>query len=791
MSYSLDFDYSKIFTKDILETRSNIDEFLHIVTDVDENPKSIHAFLPKLCSAVFGSREKRGWLHRRLTRQEEKAIYDLLRPSSRLFKAIVRFHTERNLLYEILPDRLPRSIQNSLTSNSYDTLPNYYRGKVQFADSNLNQTNSSLSGNVKNDGVKLMFNMLEYYLFCFCYVMTVDFPNQGTSQWSKPAVMPETNDMYSLHNNVGSFPQTMDNNAQYQHNMQAQNVYIELLHGYMEYFIPYGPQKEKTQRDGEKIQRPSYNIFTDSNVNFSGMKNVESSLALSEFFVGTVSELWFKYSERFEGTRGRRASFSSINQRPSVDLLQCISDFINHLIGADLRFSFAPTEGKLWDSDDGEFYLLVKKTAYHTLHPHLYQFLKSSMSWWLLDDTFTNIVDIWLNYISPWGSTGPADKDKVLSKDWIPFILDNFLFYTEIFRRFLERAADLEIAEPVDLDGDRKYYGAHPSQGVIAKLSPKSNVRMIRRVLKLFRTIGLHEYLRGIELFIMSPDYASSYPTNLYRHQNSQFPQADPLAQFGLDSKLLSMYGATVRQHINNLEGPQFEYKPIFHDSTKDTIKILIAKITVALEKRNKILNPEAQPAHHESQSLYHKIFDFTKKAVQGNDEEAWKGSLVRQKARLETILRLIGELFDITDKDWQDLNLSPSLANLQITPGVQTPEFFSEDPTHLTQRGRTQVKLGLRKCSKYDVPIIGDRGDLIVRSYESATLVDLTRWLDMHADHYYKELIRYLIEQKQIQVPQSLRTFPFSFRFFAAYPNLLFLFISWLFYRIFCFIFF
>lgn len=77
------------------------------------------------------------------------------------------------------------------------------------------------------------------------------------------------------------------------------------------------------------------------------------------------------------------------------------------------------------------------------------------------------------------------------------------------------------------------------------------------------------------------------------------------------------------------------------------------------------------------------------------------------------------------------------------VAPGVFAPEVQASNTLRLTRRGREQVKLGLRKSAKEDVPIVkSNRAQRIYYTDESPLLVYLLMMLAGHLEQLVKALI-------------------------------------------------
>ncbi|KAJ3120347.1 hypothetical protein HK098_004670 [Nowakowskiella sp. JEL0407] len=60
-----------------------------------------------------------------------------------------------------------------------------------------------------------------------------------------------------------------------------------------------------------------------------------------------------------------------------------------------------------------------------------------------LTESFDRVVEIWLFYLTPW--TRNFSTEEVISDEWIPYIKDNYLFYTQLLQIFVERSLDFDF----------------------------------------------------------------------------------------------------------------------------------------------------------------------------------------------------------------------------------------------------------------------------------------------------------------------------------------------------------
>ncbi|KAJ3033795.1 hypothetical protein HDU99_010777, partial [Rhizoclosmatium hyalinum] len=166
--------------------------------------------------------------------------------------------------------------------------------------------------------------------------------------------------------------------------------------------------------------------------------------------------------------------------------------------------------------------------------------------------------------------------------------------------------------------------------------------------------------------------------------------------------------------------------------------------------------------------------------------------------AKLYGLSKLTVEVFGVREEDRAaieagvvgggdgELNSSPTGGSLQwglrseedeqdaysteLMPGVITPDLYAKDKNrHVTNAGREQIRLGLRKCDPRDVPVYqSPRVEKLVMSYEYEWIVKLTGWIAKVFDVQYARL-----REKYPQLPADAGLH--WLRFFAAKQNLLF----------------
>ncbi|KAJ3077920.1 sphingomyelin phosphodiesterase 4, neutral membrane (neutral sphingomyelinase-3), partial [Quaeritorhiza haematococci] len=391
------------------------------------------------------------------------------------------------------------------------------------------------------------------------------------------------------------------------------------------------------------------NIFTVSESDYGLARRLDICLAISEFVVGTFVDLWLGQNDYFDLQQGVNSVPTTLNRniipgtpsatspskspaaastsssssssfaippvyiQPSPQQMRCLALLVRHLVGLDLRFGYRSGDlggvgsgGGLLDIGVEDAYVAAKRTAYQSFRTKLYWFLRLAFKHWPMDDSFSMVVDLWLTYITPWRAVNPeqagyrqsgAPSDDVITDDWLSFIMDNFMFYTRIFRAFMERAVHFNIlaaARPSSLtSGGTSLVGSSSSASAISPLlsSPSSSssarggvgsssslprgasvpgtgaapdpgttpagtpykmariqqqLQLLEKVFKVFaRTEGLLDVLRGMENALFSLDaFAAPYHHNNGFDATGTSPRSRTSSAYGGGSGGASTLGA-------------------------------------------------------------------------------------------------------------------------------------------------------------------------------------------------------------------------------------------------------
>ncbi|KAI8809845.1 mitochondrial-associated sphingomyelin phosphodiesterase-domain-containing protein [Cladochytrium replicatum] len=371
------------------------------------------------------------------------------------------------------------------------------------------------------------------------------------------------------------------------------------------------------------------NVYTIGDMDFGVSRGVQSALDMSEFVTGTLIELWLCQNDYLELTTSSnprvrmnphggsgdgeseggmsdvprsswadpKFSLDSATQAfipPSPQQLRCIQILVRHVVSLDLK----QAKPYVRDADyrrsglaSPDVYSVTRKNMYRALHQKLYWFLNLCFQTVPFSDGFEQIVDIWLTYITPWKVSGDARRgrlldDDVVTEEWIPFILDNFLMYTYLFRVFLSRAVQLDLVSATRPPNQTTSSSGGPAPSGSGK--EKTHLNILEKVLQTFtKSRNLLSILREVENALLSLDVTGLSAAGGMLPMGLRTPTASPSPMFAMAaaasgiggnsmlasgrggsgySQMLVNSGPLVRHLLMTLE-KRTEYVPVFQVS--------------------------------------------------------------------------------------------------------------------------------------------------------------------------------------------------------------------------------
>ncbi|KAF8976861.1 sphingomyelin phosphodiesterase 4, neutral membrane (neutral sphingomyelinase-3) [Entomortierella lignicola] len=758
---------------------ANLTNHLNQCFDSDVHAKSFFEFLPRLCQILYGSKESRGWLHLPLSKAEEDPLYELIRPRGVLMRFLLSRYTDSGFIYEMVPDSLPKRTQSKLDPTQYLTLPPIYLSRVNLVKT-ITAVGTTQKTMAQITKVNLNFNMLEYFLFYFAYALTLDdddaqgrgmrrtdpkmaFKIQGPPVGAPPAGASRPSDWAS-----GNPPKAPVSRV------LVDGSFFNLFHQYLHYFIP-APERPKdapnSSTDTDASQRP-LSVFNDQAIENSADRQ-QTQLSISEFFIGTLVELWLGQNDKSVDNRTIRYV------QPGADIAECISVLVSHLyahdasayvLGGDLVPShIIDSTGKSVLNLAG----MARRSAYQYIRPQLYTFLQLGLQFWPLDNTFPSLVNTWMIWITPWryGRRDPSVTGDIVSEKWQPFIFDNLLFYTALLELYMPRLS-------------------HAPQTSRSTTPPtpmtlKMELRSIQRVMKVFKAENLKEILKVAEQAIVWPENFSDSSHAVFESLSEGNPLGASSARPDATSVFLSSMVNALQRQIQQLEGQQYKYEALFlvEGPGRSKIRMILTKLgnavdirqerLAALEAKNKLA--AEQKGFSALTSTIRSMLVQPAPATVSQDPPAYMSEL----KGLRDTMALVGEVFDLLpsvvtsfEKQHQGTQDRGSTLTAEQLEAL-IPPLEEEESVGLLgpEKQRKYVPRGLVKRSVEDVKPLGPRAEQIVLTYESEFLVKLTRRAENYLTPKWQSTIHGI--GSFIPLPQRVVSSKVYLRWLASIPNL------------------
>ncbi|KAI9289364.1 hypothetical protein BC943DRAFT_314186 [Umbelopsis sp. AD052] len=738
-------DLTTLNYNDIIGTCNRLKSFFaqytSIIIDASNGiAKTFHAQLPKILAEIFGSSTKRGWLQIATTKQEDKAVYELLEPNGPFFTCILQMQYQRHFAYEILPNKLPANIQAFFKPSAYHLLPPIYSDRMQiyspeqmsFTDSSnpfrqLSASQAAMGRRIAGAStgitdIKLTFSAYEFFIFNFLHGAIW---NTYKQELAKP--FPHMTFPTQAFGQRHAFPPSKP--AQPQPKCMLNTMYAPLLEAYVAWALP---------------------------TSAGGMKSRKEE---SNFFFQAASEVWVN------------ETIPSYGQRLADEVLFCIATLSRATMQQDLRK--ATSVGKFHSNSD------VISFAYTSMKDCMYIWLKEAIKNWPLEDSFLEIVNLWSIWAAPWRFGDPArseadDKTKPIDEGWGLYIAHNFLFYHTLVELLLLRSAKYGYAE----NAPRYHYvirsiaTRHRDNG-----SVKGEVRSLLRLVNVLSLEGIVPLLSEIEQALTTQSNAQ---TGAARHD---FGIHTPILLTQVDPAISAIL-PELRSNMAVLEGPEWSPPTMYSKympGAKNPIDEALLALKQAIYLRFSMLPKQHTAGSSSGDSNWRNIVATTSHVAPLSraslSPEA--ASRVRKQAtEMQRLAQSLGMVFNIPAAELEHLALAGSIdddtaaSQLQSRKGpVRT--LFAQISQQVRQRGflssegKKEVQEGLRKCSNLDVPALGPRAEHMVRSYEVAMLIPYVVWFDRHLNRYYQRF-----------VPETSTVFPprLTIRPIAAWINLAYL---------------
>ncbi|KAF9955819.1 hypothetical protein BGZ70_010110 [Mortierella alpina] len=651
---------------------ANLTNHLNQCFESDVHAKSFYEFLPRLCEILYGSKESRGWLHLPMSKSEESPLYELIRPKGVLMRFLLSRCMDTGFIYEMLPDSLPKRTQAKLDPTQYHSLPPMYLSRVNLVKTTAPVGTQKTMTQITK--VNLTFNMLEYFVFYFAYALMLDdddvnFRGMRRAEPKLPfrivGLPPNTNTAAASRQSIGPTGSAQKAHAS---RVLVDGSFYNLYQEYLHYFLPHPDTPAKKR---------GLDIFNDPVIESSADRH-QTQLSISEFFIGTLVELWLGQNDKGVDNR-----------------------LVPNLVG------------------------LARRSAYQCLRPQLYTFLQLGLKYWPLDDSFPRLVDTWLMWITPWryGLRDAPVSGDVVSEKWQPFVFDNLLFYTVLLELYLPRLSNA-------VQSSR-------SMVVPAPLTLAKELRNIQKVMKVYEAANLKEILKVAEQAIVWPEsYTDVSSDGGYSSVSSG--RTDATGAF-LASMVGALQRQIIQLEGYNFK---YDALFVVEGTGRTKIRMLLTKLGNAVDFRQaQITVLETKAKSEADQGMAWGLLSSTLNNLISTPQPKTVSQDVRvfqnELKQLRTTMSIVGAVFDLDpavitsfEKQQQGTHNRGGLLTQEELEQMIPPLEEEETATGLLglDQPRKYVPTGLVKKSAEDIVVPPSKVEDIVLSYESEFLVQLTR---------------------------------------------------------------
>ncbi|KDR21935.1 Sphingomyelin phosphodiesterase 4 [Zootermopsis nevadensis] len=711
--------------------------------------KELQMILPQLLESLFGLTDQMGWGLRTIYHNMQPCEFDILfrflHPHGAMFRLCYKLLTDFYAKYEFPLTYLPGKVRKQIEDGM---VPPFYSNKVQLDP----QTRVPIS---------LTLNSFEFYIFHFAYHLVNPWLQRVMDHGS-----------WSL----------------------WETVYKHLAEEYLVHFLPSDGSSvlpyagcyiyPKSSVSFQAVSRParSPTLFrqsvvlkqgsTSSSLHSSPSLPQQSSLVeiwRSESVIQVFIDFWLSYGERdmsYLGTATPSRHYyptvasssyfhSQVQPQPNFALCQCpcylhiqmqpqpnmalrhypdLLPSVEHIrvvrnLVKHLHYFANSIIGDLSAMDE------LKRIILPSSQAKLYGFMRHTIHHWPLDSSFRLILETWLSYIQPWRYTdwqhrnmrSPTGRDndehtRTVDRQWINFIAENVLSYTVIFRQLLPRFKRLDLTTP-------------------------KNAHMLFRVTKVFSQPNLNTMIKEVEhcldgvsgAHLSNDSVSSSSPET--SHQGHK-------------------WSALVRQQVLELEGPGYQYKPLFGSETVSQVFQFMLLIQRAIETAHNLQLHLETVLRNRSSSFFASLKNFF--SSQSDSDEYSLEERRKVSAYLGTCLCYVSNIFEIDSarlpnvssaNDHDAFNSCNTLSSRHGTSGLLEGENTSMEASPFRSLGSTSVSPLLasrdwkerRKCIKYE----GDPDLQPIKSTENAFLVRLLHQITSKLNEMYTLEMCHLYEQR------------------------------------------
>jgi len=339
----------------------------------------------------------------------------------------------------------------------------------------------------------------------------------------------------------------------------------------------------------------------------------------------------------------------------------------------------------------------LKRTVLPMTRSRLYTLFRHIFSHWPHDSSFRLVLETWLSFIQPWRYTdrgrpqAHADTDLQVDSRWQGFVAENLLLYSSVLRLLLPRLLRMD-------------------------LTSTKNAYLLFRTAKVFSQSGLSHLLQGAEGALGRKESCSPLMPSLLA--------TPPPLEDGLV--------AATRQAVMELEGPGFNYSPLFDTEFRQNIVDLLSSAERAREAAAAGL-AEVQKSEEREEGSGSWI-----QWLMGEQSHSPAGSAEAEELRrciqhLSCSTAALAEVFSVSTPGENGERLSGGVGG---GAGSRAPERLETEAGRvLTPHGRWQLVQGIAKGEvKYEgdpdlAPITHSEVVFLVRMLHQAGLWVGERW--------------------------------------------------------------
>jgi len=340
----------------------------------------------------------------------------------------------------------------------------------------------------------------------------------------------------------------------------------------------------------------------------------------------------------------------------------------------------------------------LKRTVLPMTRSRLYTLFRHIFSHWPHDSSFRLVLETWLSFIQPWRYTdrgrpqAHADTDLQVDSRWQGFVAENLLLYSSVLRLLLPRLLRMD-------------------------LTSTKNAYLLFRTAKVFSQSGLTHLLQAAEGALGRREASSPLMPSLVA---SPPPLEETLV-------------AAARQAVMELEGPGFNYSPLFDTEFRQSIVDLLSSAERAREAAAAGL-VEVQKSDEKEEGGASWIQWLVGEQGQSSSNSAEAEELRRCIQHLSCSTAALAEVFSVSMPGGESSERQSG--GLSGGSGGRAPERLETEAGRvLTPHGRWQLVQGIAKGEvRYEgdpdlAPITHSEVVFLVRMLHQASLWISERW--------------------------------------------------------------